>query len=99
VGPMEAVYSIGNQGRIMRRLLGRPTVDSSHESAGVTSSPLSGQYRPSVSQNAVFPAGAPIACLDRSSNGLSAVLAGRHILKTVNLTGSSSAKVSICAPS
>ncbi|KAK4446397.1 WD repeat-containing protein 24 [Podospora aff. communis PSN243] len=84
---MEAVYSIGNQGRIMRRLLGRPTVDSSHESAGVTSSPLSGQYRPSASQNAVFPAGAPIACLDRSPNGLSAVLAGRHTLKTVNFDG------------
>ncbi|KAK0631396.1 hypothetical protein B0T14DRAFT_501614 [Immersiella caudata] len=84
---MEAVYSIGNQGRIMRRLLGRPTVDSSHESVGVTSSPLSGAYRPAASQNAVFAAGVPIACLDRSPNGLSAVLAGRHILKTVNFEG------------
>jgi len=84
---MEAVYSIGNQGRIMRRLLGRPTVDASHESAGVTSSPLSAQYRPSASQNAVHLAGAPIACLDRSPNGLSAVLASRHILKTVNFDG------------
>ncbi|KAK0657859.1 hypothetical protein B0T16DRAFT_425927 [Cercophora newfieldiana] len=71
----------------MRRLLGRPTVDSSHESAGVTSSPLSSQYRPSASQNAVFNAGKPIACLDRSPNGLSAVLASRHILKTVNFDG------------
>jgi len=84
---MDSVYSIGNQRRIMRRLLGRPPVDSSHESTGVTSSPLSSQYRQSASQNAVFPAGAPIACLDRSPNGHSAVLGGRHILKTVNFDG------------
>ncbi|KAK1752685.1 WD repeat-containing protein 24 [Echria macrotheca] len=83
---MEAVYNIGNQGRIMRRLLGRPTVDSSHESA-ITSSPLVAEYRPPVSQNAVYDAGVPISCLDHSPNFGSAVLAGRHILKTVHFDG------------
>ncbi|KAK5656943.1 hypothetical protein OQA88_3465 [Cercophora sp. LCS_1] len=84
---MEAVYSIGNQGRIMRRLLGRSTVDSSHESASVTSSPLGAQYRPSASQNAVYNAQVPISAIDSSPNGLSAILAGRHILRMINLDG------------
>ncbi|KAK0731994.1 hypothetical protein B0H67DRAFT_566398 [Lasiosphaeris hirsuta] len=83
---MEAVYSIGNQGRIMRRLLGRPTIESSHDPA-ITSSPLATQYRPSASQNSGYQAGVPIGCLDRSPNGNSAILGGRHILKTVNFDG------------
>ena len=80
------MYSIGSQGRIMRRLLGRPTVDSSHESA-ITSSPLVAEYRPAVSQNTTYAAGVPIACLDHSPSFSSAVLAGRHILKTVHFDG------------
>ncbi|KAK0745656.1 hypothetical protein B0T18DRAFT_409926 [Schizothecium vesticola] len=71
----------------MRRFLGRGTADSSHDGAGVTSSPLSAQYRPSAAQNAVYDAHAPIHSLDRSPNGLYAVLASRHVLRTVSIDG------------
>ncbi|KAK4143967.1 uncharacterized protein C8A04DRAFT_11906 [Dichotomopilus funicola] len=85
------MYSIGNQGKIMRKLLGKPTVDSAHDvhtpGAAVTSSPITPHYRPTVSQDVIHEAGVPIACLDRSPDGRSAVLAGRHVLKTVNLDG------------
>ncbi|KAJ1330936.1 SEA/GATOR complex protein SEA2/WDR24 [Microdochium nivale] len=82
-----------NQGKIMRRLLGRPTTESpsstSNEAAlGVTSSPtVPLSYRPYASQTAVYPAGDPIACIDRSADGNLALLGGRHILQTVHLDG------------
>lgn len=84
------MYSIGNQGKIMRKLLGKPTQDTSHDahpSAGVTSSPLGPHYRPPASQDVIHAAGAPIGCLDSSPDGRSAVLAGRHVLKTVTFDG------------
>ncbi|KAJ4287872.1 SEA (Seh1-associated) complex subunit [Collariella sp. IMI 366227] len=84
------MYSIGNQGKIMRKLLGKPAPDAAHDSpavAAITSSPLTPQYRPSSSQDVVQAAGVPIACLDRSPDGRSAVLAGRHVLKTVAFDG------------
>ncbi|KAF3764098.1 hypothetical protein M406DRAFT_346420 [Cryphonectria parasitica EP155] len=59
---------------------------------GVNSSPYSQTgtlYRPSRSQDAFLDAGCPIDCLDRSSDGRSAILAGRHILKIVHLQGRS----------
>ncbi|KAK3693346.1 hypothetical protein B0T22DRAFT_401241 [Podospora appendiculata] len=77
--------NIGNQGKIMRKLLGGRTTESS--SAGVTSSPLAiARYRPVASQDAVYPAGDSIGCIDKSPDGASAVLAGRHILKTINVS-------------
>ncbi|KAL2128264.1 hypothetical protein VTI74DRAFT_9436 [Chaetomium olivicolor] len=84
------MYSIGNQGKIMRKLLGKPTPDSAHDSsaaAAITSSPLAPHYRPTASQDIVYAAGVPIACLDRSPDGRSAVLAGRHVLRTVTFDG------------
>ena len=77
-----------NRDKIMRKLLGKPTVESSHDTTvGVTSSPLPAAYRPSAAQNALFNAGVPIACLAKSPDGRCAILAGRHILKVVKLDG------------
>ncbi|CAJ2500404.1 Uu.00g032570.m01.CDS01 [Anthostomella pinea] len=78
-----------NQGKIMRRLLGRPNADSSGDgNLSVTSSPTPQSYRPNASQNAAYPSGnIPIACLDRSPDGRIAVLGGRHILKTIHVDG------------
>ncbi|KAL2261643.1 hypothetical protein VTK26DRAFT_3712 [Humicola hyalothermophila] len=86
------MYSIGNQGKIMRKLLGKPVSDAGHDSTtssttAITSSPLAPHYRPTASQDAVYSAGAPIACIDSSPDGRSAVLAGRHVLKTVTFDG------------
>ncbi|KAH8895756.1 hypothetical protein GQ53DRAFT_640768 [Thozetella sp. PMI_491] len=73
----------------MRKWLGKPTVDSSHDtSLGVTSSPNVPQsYRTSASQNVVYHVGAPIAAIDRSPDGHAAVLAGRRVLRTVSFDG------------
>jgi WD40 repeat protein len=84
------MYSIGNQGKIMRKLLGKPNPDAAHDTpsaAAVTSSPLAPHYRPNASQDVLHAAGVPIACLDSSPDGRSAVLAGRHVLKTVTFDG------------
>ncbi|KAI0015488.1 WD domain-containing protein [Xylariomycetidae sp. FL0641] len=78
-----------NQGKIMRRLLGRSETQASADAnLGVTSSPLAQSYRPNASQNAVYSSSLPVACLDRSSDGRIAVLGGRHILKTIHIDGS-----------
>ncbi|TKW57456.1 putative WD repeat-containing protein C4F8.11 [Colletotrichum tanaceti] len=75
----------------MRKLLGKVTADSStdtHHSIGITSAPhFQTSYRPSVSQNAVFPAGVPILCLDTAPDHRAAVIAGRHVLKTIVFDG------------
>ncbi|KAK4129788.1 hypothetical protein N657DRAFT_640459 [Parathielavia appendiculata] len=82
---------ISHQGSIMRRLLGNRTApDSAHDtgaSASVTSSPLAPHYRPTASQDVIYTASVPITCLDSSPDGRSAVLAGRHVLKTVVFDG------------
>jgi len=72
----------------MRKLLGKPTADSSHDAnPSITSSPLPAVYRPNVAQNAAYVANVPIACFDSSPDGRSVILAGRHILKTVTFDG------------
>jgi len=92
------MYSIG-----MRKLLGKSNTDlTSHGSppsggragpaataaaGGITSSPVVPNYRPAVSQDTVYAAGVPIACLDSSPDGRSAILGGRHVLKTVTVEG------------
>ncbi|KAK4135911.1 hypothetical protein BT67DRAFT_400352 [Trichocladium antarcticum] len=83
------MYSIGNQGKIMRKLLGKPPPDSAHDPAPptITSSPLAAHYRPTAAQDAIYAAGVPIASIDISSDGQSAVLAGRHVLKTITFDG------------
>lgn len=84
------MYSIGNQGKIMRKLLGKPLPDSAHDTSAppnITSSPLAHQYRPPASQDVLYAAGLPITCIDSSPDGRSAVLAGRHVLKTVSFDG------------
>ncbi|KAI0393717.1 hypothetical protein F5Y17DRAFT_431024 [Xylariaceae sp. FL0594] len=78
-----------NQGKIIKRLLGRPNTDISTDSGiGATSSPTPQFYRPTASQNAVYPSPVPIACVDKSPEGRVAVLGGRHILKTIHIEGS-----------
>ncbi|CAK7264162.1 SEA (Seh1-associated) complex subunit [Sporothrix epigloea] len=42
-------------------------------------------YRPSARQEAAFQVGVPIAALDKSPDGRAAVLAGRHVLKTMRV--------------
>ncbi|OLN85390.1 putative WD repeat-containing protein C4F8.11 [Colletotrichum chlorophyti] len=83
------MYSREN--KIMRKLLGKVTADSStdtHHTIGITSAPqYQTSYRPSASQNAVFPAGVPILCLDTSPDRRAAVIAGRHVLKTIVFDG------------
>ncbi|KZL73590.1 WD repeat-containing protein [Colletotrichum tofieldiae] len=83
------MYSREN--KIMRKLLGKVTADSStdtHHSISITSAPhFQTSYRPSVSQNAVFPAGVPILCLDTAPDRRAAVIAGRHVLKTIVFDG------------
>ncbi|KAK0735191.1 hypothetical protein B0T26DRAFT_691104 [Lasiosphaeria miniovina] len=88
------MYNIGNQGKIMRKLLGKSAIESVHDtsmptsvSGGITSSPLIHEYRPIASQNASYSAGVPIGCIDISPDGHSAVLAGRHVLRTVSIDG------------
>ncbi|KAI8962543.1 hypothetical protein F5Y11DRAFT_365746 [Daldinia sp. FL1419] len=77
-----------NQHKIMRRLLGRSNAESlSDGNLGVTSSPVPQSYRPTASQDALYPSSVPVACLDRSADGQTAILGGRHILKTVHFDG------------
>jgi WD40 repeat protein len=84
----------------MRKLLGKPTPDAAHAAhaahdapspaavASIASSPLAPHhYRPATSQDVVYDAGVPIACLDRSADGRSAVLGGRSILKILSVDG------------
>lgn len=94
-----------NKDKLMRKLLGKAAVESSPSSSvdhatpsstgsnlTVTSSPYAATgtlYRPSDSQDASFDAGSPIESIDRSPDGHSAILAGRHILKIVNIQATS----------
>ena len=80
-----------NQGKIMRKLLGKPTNADSANDAGLTNTgspsfaaPI---YRPGASQNAVYNAGAPIKCIDTTPDHSLAVLGGPYILKTVKIEG------------
>jgi WD40 repeat protein/ribosomal protein L37AE/L43A len=87
------MYSIGNQGKMMRKLLGKQSSpESAHDTtassvANITSSPLAPQYRPTASQDVIYAAGVPITCIDSSPDGRSAVLAGLYVLRTVGLDG------------
>ncbi|KAI0457449.1 hypothetical protein F5B21DRAFT_464473 [Xylaria acuta] len=77
-----------NQGKILGRLLGRPNNDIANDAGlGPANSPNPQAYRPNASQNAVYPSSDPVACVDRSHDGRIAVLAGRHILKTIRIDG------------
>lgn len=93
-----------NKDKIMRKLLGKAAAAESSPSSsvdhpttttsnlGVTSTPYSATgtvYRPSGSQDASFDAGSPIESIDQSPDGKSAILGGRHILKIVNIDGTS----------
>lgn len=80
-----------NQGKIMRKLLGKPANADSPSDTGLstTNSPhvIAPVYRPITSQNAVYNAGAPIKCLDTTPDHNLAVLGGPYILKTVKIDG------------
>lgn len=85
------MYNIGNQGKIMRKLLGKPTNADSPSDAGlsIASSPhaIAAAYRPSASQNVVYNAGAPIKCIDATPDHGLAVFGGPYILRTVRIDG------------
>jgi WD40 repeat protein len=77
-----------NQGKIIKRLLGRPNNDISSDTGLANSnSPNPQTYRPNASQNAEYPSSDPIACVDRTPDGRVAVLGGRHVLKTIHIDG------------
>ncbi|KAI0409830.1 hypothetical protein F4802DRAFT_542235 [Xylaria palmicola] len=76
-----------NQGKIIKRLLGRPNTDIANDALGSTSSPNPQTYRPNASQNAVYPSSVPVSCVDRSHDGRLALLGGRHILKIIRVAG------------
>ncbi|RDL33262.1 Uncharacterized protein BP5553_08701 [Venustampulla echinocandica] len=76
-----------NKGKIMRKLLGQPApsaIENTSVDHGAADSP---QLRPSASQNTTYAAGAPIACLDRSSDGSCAVIAGTKVFKVLRIDG------------
>ncbi|KAL1901078.1 SEA (Seh1-associated) complex subunit [Sporothrix stenoceras] len=56
-----------------------------HLSDRPSTSPVPLLYRPSGPQEVAFQVGVPIAALDKSPDGRAAVLAGRHVLKTVRV--------------
>ncbi|KAI2640944.1 hypothetical protein GGS21DRAFT_349934 [Xylaria nigripes] len=77
-----------NQGKIIKRLLGRTDNDISNDPGIGATGPSNPQaYRPNASQNAVYSSSVPIAYVDRSPDGRVAVLGGRHILKTIHIDG------------
>lgn len=74
----------------MRKLLAKQSAGAPSDTGNVpTSSPpfVQPYRRPGASNNAVYSAGAPIACIDRSPDGRSAVLGGPHMLKIVGIDG------------
>ncbi|KAI1128720.1 hypothetical protein F5Y10DRAFT_240083 [Nemania abortiva] len=78
-----------SQGKLIKRFFGRPDADISNDSGlGTTSSPIPQAYRPSATQNAVYPSSVPIACVDRTNGGRVALLGGRHVLKLIHIDGS-----------
>ncbi|KAK5631712.1 hypothetical protein RRF57_007426 [Xylaria bambusicola] len=77
-----------NQGKIIKRLLGRPHTDSPNDAGLAAANSHNPQaYRPNASQNAVYSSSVPAACLDRSPDGRIAVLGGRYVLKTIHIDG------------
>lgn len=78
----------------MRKLLGKGAAEtpSGDPSLSITSAPssLPAAFRPSKSQNAVYPTNSPILSLDASLDKRAAVLGGPHVLKTVVLEDPSS---------
>jgi WD40 repeat protein len=76
------------QGKIMRKLLGQPTTTTSSETYDTRNSFESAQLRPNASQNTVYSADTPIACLDRSPDGHRAVIAGSKVFKVLRIDGS-----------
>ncbi|KAI1433911.1 hypothetical protein GGR50DRAFT_665830 [Xylaria sp. CBS 124048] len=76
-----------NQGKIIKRLLGRHDNDVPSDSGAASGSSIVQSYRPNASQDADYPASVPIAYVDRTPDGRIAVLGGRHILKTIHIDG------------
>jgi WD repeat-containing protein 24 len=75
-----------NKGMI-KKLLGHQAATTPNES--IDSSTIdSPRLRPSASQNTVYSAGAPIACLDQSADGTRAVIAGPKVFKIIRVDGS-----------
>jgi WD40 repeat protein len=77
----------------MRKLLGKPTADhpsltDANSTIGSASSPsLAHLPRRAAPQTTTYSAGGPIDALDTASDGRSVVLAGRHVLRTIQVDG------------
>lgn len=71
----------------MRRLLGRQTNDATADN-NLGPNGIAPLYRPSASQDAEYTASGAVACFDTSPDKSSAILGGRHVLKTIHIDGS-----------
>ncbi|KAK0104429.1 SEA (Seh1-associated) complex subunit [Cadophora gregata] len=78
---------MNTKSNIMRKLLRQPTATSTPNENVDTSTLDSPQLRPSASQHTVYSAGVPINCVDRSPDGLRAVVAGSKIFKILRIDG------------
>jgi WD repeat-containing protein 24 len=75
-----------HKSKVMRKLLGQPSATTNESvDTAINDSP---QLRPSASQNTIYSAGAPIACLDQSPDGRRAVIAGSKVFKVLKVDGS-----------
>lgn len=72
------------ESKIMRKLLGKTSTDTSSGDLSVTTppNPISSLYRPPRSQNAAHSLAVPASCLDVTADRRSVIFAGPHILKT-----------------
>ncbi|KAM0455378.1 hypothetical protein ACHAPV_000678 [Trichoderma viride] len=69
--------------RIMRKLLGKAAPDATSGDLANSQANVPTIFRPSKSQNAVYPVGSPISCLDVTPDHRAVVLGGPHVLKTI----------------
>ncbi|CZT06640.1 uncharacterized protein RAG0_12322 [Rhynchosporium agropyri] len=78
---------MNTKSNIMRKLLRQPTATSTPTEIIDISSLEYSKLRPSASQYTVFSAGVPVHCLDRSPDGLRAVIAGSKVFKILRIDG------------
>lgn len=76
------------QGRMIKKLLGQPVHDNKSDAQLSFETRVDKSYlRPNTSQTASYPIGAPLTCLDASSTGNFAVVAGEKVFKVLKIDG------------
>ncbi|KAL2063676.1 hypothetical protein VTL71DRAFT_5481 [Oculimacula yallundae] len=78
---------MNTKNNIMRKLLRQPTATSTPTENIDSGSLEYSKLRPSASQYTTYSAGVPITCLDRSPDGLRAVIAGSKVFKILRIDG------------